>query len=276
MTRTILAILWACLLCSCGSKAKSQQMEDNQEQTLILYYSQTGATRQVAQELKRQLGADILSIEPVESYCSDYDSTIVRWRKEMADSVTPQLKPLEVNWAKYSTIFLGFPIWGGTYALPIASLVKDYDFAGKRIVTFATFGSGGITSATEDLRAALPNSTVVQGYGVRNARLSHAPVEIRRFLIEGGYVVGQIDKLAEYGESAPLTDEEKEIFTQACGDYKFPLGEPQTVASRTTPIGKDYRYEVNSTLPDGSASSATIYVTKPTDGIPEFTLVDRH
>ena len=51
----------------------------------------------------------------------------------------------------YDVIYLGYPIWGGTYAAPVVTLVKKYDFAGKTIVPFCTFGSGGLESSSADL-----------------------------------------------------------------------------------------------------------------------------
>jgi flavodoxin len=280
MKKLILAILAIApmVAASCGHKEQAQAPAVEPEapqKTLVLYFSQTGATQQVAQELMRQLDADLVRIEPVEPYPLDYDSTIVRWKRELADSIQPEIKPLTVAWDDYSTVFLGFPIWGGTYALPIRTLLRQCDFAGKTVVTFATFGSGGLASATEDLRKALPQATVVKGYGVRNARLSHAQQEIRRFLIEGGYVEGQVDPLADYSEPQSVGEAERDIYTQATADYKFPLGEPLTVGSRNTPTGVDYRFETQGKGPDGKPMRATVYVTVPTEGTPEFTLVDR-
>lgn len=45
----------------------------------------------------------------------------------------PALKALKTDWSDYDVIFLGYPIWFGTYALPMGSLVKQTDFAGKRL-----------------------------------------------------------------------------------------------------------------------------------------------
>jgi flavodoxin len=282
MTKKIFAMgvgAAVCLSTACTSKTADKAAQTSDEQggkTLVLYYSQTGATKTVAQELQRQLGdADIAAIEAVDPYPADYDETIKRWRAELDSCTTPEIKPLAVDLDSYSTIFLGFPIWGGTYALPIATFVKDNKLAGKTVVTFATFGSGGIGSATRNLAEALPEAKVTQGYGVRNARLSHAPEELKRFLIEGGYIDGTIEPLPEYSQQTPVTDSEKSIFDAACSGYKFPLGIPETVGKRATPQGVDYKFVAHSKTPDGVEGMSTIYITVPTGGTPEFTLVER-
>lgn len=277
MKRNIItmATIAAISLSSCSSKtADSQQANDAPaEKTLVLYYSQTGTTKAVAEELQRQLGADIACIEAVDPYPADYDATIARWRQELADSVKPAIKPLDVNLDDYSTIFLGFPVWGGTYALPVATFVENNPLKGKKVVTFATFGSGGIDSATEDLVKALPDATVLRGYGVRTARLDKAKDEISRFLIENGYIEGEVEPLPEYSAQVPVTDEDVKIFKQACDGYKFPLGTPLTVGKRQTPNSVDYKFVSDMQMPDGKKVQRNIYVTVEANADPVFTLV---
>lgn len=260
------AALVAAALCGCSTPAKK---------TLILYYSQTGATKAVAVELQSLLGADIACIEAVEPYDADYAATVARWRQEREEGIKVAIQPLTVNLDRYDTIFLGFPIWGGTYASPMATFLADNSLAGKKVVTFATFGSGGIESATADVAKVQPDATVIKGYGVRNARVGKAATEIQRFLIESGYIEGKIAPLPEYGEPVPVTEEDIAVFDTACGNYQFPLGTPVTLAKRSYGNTEDYRFDVKSQTPDGSEASSTIYVIVPQDGTPEFTRVVR-
>lgn len=265
----------AVMVVACSGNKKSEQTDHDKTKTLVLYYSQTGTTKSVADEIQRQLGADIDSVVPMESYGYDYDTTIERWRKEKEDSIKVAIKPLTRNINDYDTIFLGFPIWGGTYASPIETWLSDNKLEGKTIITFATFGSGGIESATSYITAEEPASKVVEGYGVRAARIVKAPKEINRWLIERGYKKGKITPLPEYGTVSPVTPEEIEIFNQACGDYKFPLGNPVSVATRSYDGTTDYRYNVTSQTQDGKETNSVIYVTVVPNEKPEFTKVVR-
>lgn len=267
------------VLCGCAGKSASAQGEAEQpsgDSVIVVYYSQTGATRAVAEELQSQLGCAIAEIEAVNPYDGDYNATIQRWQQERAEGKKVEIKPLGVNLDNYSTVFLGFPIWGGTYALPVAAFLADNSLEGKSVVTFATFGSGGIDAATADVKAAQPQAEVVKGYGVRNARVAKAPAEITRFLIENGYVSGEITGLPEYSGTVPVTDEDVAVFDAACGNYQFPLGTPVSVAKRSHGDTTDYRYDVKSQTPDGRESSSTIYVTVAEGAAPEFTEVVRH
>ncbi len=270
MKKLLLMIALAVTMVGC-----SQKKDD--DKSLVIYYSQTGATRQVALEIAQLLDADTLSIDVTQPYDGTYDETIVRCLKERETNFVPELKSMDLDLSQYNTIFIGYPIWFGTYAPPIAALVREVDFAGKKIVPFCTFGSGGLGASIKDMKAALPESEICNGYGVRNARISKAPAEVRRFLIENGYMDGEVEALPEYSEQHDVTQEETDIFNVACGNYQFPLGTPVTVGKRTTSTSVDYRYTVNSISPDGTTTESIIFVTveNAPDAKPEFTEVVR-
>lgn len=247
------------------------------QKILVLYFSETGTTKAVAEELQRQLGADIEAVEAVVPYTGNFQETIERSRRERESGELPAIKPLKTRMADYNIVFLGYPIWYGTYAMPIATLVKEQDFTGKTIVPFCTFGSGGLNTSTDALRAALPKTKIQLGYGVRTARVAAAPKELDRFLIENGYKRGKVKKLPKYSAQKPVTDKERAIFDAACSNYQFPLGTPQTVGKRRTPDGTDYKFTVKGRGMNGAETTSTIYVTvgKEPGAKPEFTEVVR-
>lgn len=245
------------------------------QKQLVLYYSETGTTKTVAQELQKQLGADIEEIEAVVPYSGNFQETIQRGQREMQNGEMPAIKPLKKKMADYDIIFLGYPIWFGTYANPIITLVKEQDFAGKTIVPFCTFGSGGLNTSSDALKKALPKATIKKGYGVRTARVNAAAKELDRFLKENGYKKGSVEKLPDYSAQQPVTDAERQIFDEACSSYQFPLGTPQTVGKRQTPDGTDYKFTVASRGMNGGESTSIIYVTVGKEAKPEFTEVVR-
>ena len=247
------------------------------QKKLVLYYSETGSTKTVAEELQKQLNADIEAIEAVKPYSGNFQETMQRGQREMQSGETPALKPLKSKIADYDVIFLGYPIWFGTYAMPIATLVKDNDFAGKTIVPFCTFGSGGLNTSSDALTKALPKAKIQKGYGVRTARVAAAAKELDRFLKENGYKEGTVAPLPAYSDQQPVTDADKAIFDAACSSYQFPLGTPLTVGKRTTDESIDYEFKVKSSGFGGGESTSTIYVTvgKEEGAKPEFTEVVR-
>ena len=263
--------------CTNRQAQNTNSQTENTNRQLVLYYSETGSTKAVAEELQKQLGADIEAIECVNPYSGNFQETIQRSGQEREKGETPALKPLTKQIADYDVIFLGYPIWFGTYAMPIATLVKEQDFAGKTIVPFCTFGSGGLNTSSDALMKALPQATIKKGYGVRTARVAAAEKELDRFLKENGYKEREVSPLPDYSAQEPVTEDDKAIFDAACSDYQFPLGTPETVGKRATDDSNDYKFIVKGKGMNGEESTSTIFVTvgKAEGAKPEFTEVVR-
>lgn len=264
MKRIIIALMALAVMASCS----------NEKKILVLYYSQTGATKAVAEEIGAQLGADVCGFDVEEVYDGDFDQTVARCLQEREAGFIPTLKEPEVDIDSYDIVFLGYPIWFGTYAPPVAALLKSEKFEGKTVVPFCTFGSGGLNTSSDDLKKALPYAEIAEGYGVRNARIQAAAAEVKRFLVSGGFIEGTVDEVPDYSQQQAVTDEGKAIFDEACGDYQFPLGQPVSCGSRETPWGTEYMFMVENGTPDGQVTESTIYVTV-SEGKSEFTQVVR-
>ena len=264
MKRLFIAAMCALGLTACNSGG---------DKALVLYYSHTGTTEQVAMQLQQMVGADIEAIEVENPYTGSYNDVVMRAGEERRSGNLPKINPLKADLSKYDTIFLGYPIWYGTYAVPILSLLEEYDFAGKKVVTFCTFGSGGLEAAISDLKKALPEAEVAErGFGIRAARVANTPKELNRFLVENGYVEGYVEALVGFSEMQPVTEEERAIFDAACGDYQFPLGTPELVGRRGTPDGVDFIYLVKN---NGTISTIYVTIANTPDAKPEFTRVVR-
>ena len=267
---------------SCGPKPETPK-EEPQETTpkmLVLYYSQTSNTKGVAQEIANKLGADIEEIVPVELYDGDFQATIERGKKELDEAAYPEIQPLKADVANYDIIFLGYPIWFGTYAPPVFTWLDQVDLSGKKVVPFCTFGSGGLESSIKDLAKAEPNAKILPGYGVRAARLEAMPKEIDQFLKANGFIEGEYTKLEEFPEQHPVSEEEAAIFDAAVGDYPMMHAQAKTVASRTIPEGTEYMFTAVDLPREGMpnmppAGEMTVYVSVVGEEAPVFTRVIR-
>lgn len=266
MKKLMLSILAGIGMMSCSG---------SQPKTLILYYSQEGSTETVAKEIAKQTGWDFERFDVTPAYDGDFNATVQRTNKEAQSGAIPSLVPLKSKLSDYDRIFLGFPIWGGKYATPVQSLLNEVNLNGKTIVTFCTFGSGGLNTGTDALAKVLPSSKVIAGYGCRAARMAAVPAEVERFLVSGGYVEGVAQELPDFSELQPVSEADVEIFNQACSSYQFPLGTPKEVASRTIGNATEYKYTVASSGFGGGGSSSTIYVIAEQGKAPEFTQVVR-
>ena len=138
------------------------------ENTLVAYFSVTGNTKKVAQNLAKATGADIYEIKPVKPYSSadlNWRDSNSRTSVEMND---PKSRPeiVEDNFGvdNYDTIYLGFPIWWGTAPKIVHTFLEKYDFSGKKIIIFATSGSSGLGNTADNLKSSVSTSTkIVEG-----------------------------------------------------------------------------------------------------------------
>jgi flavodoxin len=263
---------------SCTSKKEAK--EASKSKVLVLYYSLTSNTQTVAQEIATRLNADIEEINLVEPYDTAFQATIERCKADREKGITPEIKPLKSNVADYDVVFIGYPIWFGTYAPPIASLLEKVDLSGKWVVPFCTFGSGGLESSAKDLTGKQPNAKVMPGYGVRAARMDAMPAEVESFLKTIGLIEGEAFVPADFPEQHPVSAEEAATFDAAVNGYPMLNAKATSVASRTVIDGTEYLFtamdkprEAKADMPP--ASEIKVYVLVEKDKAPVFTRVVR-
>ncbi len=117
---------------------------------LVVYFSATGNTEEVAGHIADALEADTFEIIPAEPYTSDDlnwndpDSRVVyEYENPDARGVALASDTVE-NWEDYDTVFIGYPIWWGVAAWPVSSFVEANDFTGKTVIPFCTSSSSDL------------------------------------------------------------------------------------------------------------------------------------
>lgn len=241
---------------------------------LVLYYSQNNATKTVADEIASRLGADTEEIVCVDPYNGTFQETLDRCLQEKAAGILPGIQPLAANLDDYDVIFLGYPIWFGTFAPPIQTLLGNVDFSGKKLVPFCTFGSGGLDSSTRDLVAKEPDAEILPGYGVRTARLDAVKAEVDHFLKAGGFLEGEYVAYPDFQEKHPASAEESALFDAAVAGY--PMINAKAVAATSRPVtdGTEYLFEAQD-LSSPEPHTIQVYVLDIEGKEPVFTQVLR-
>ena len=136
--------------------------------TLVVYYSHTGTTEKAALKIRELLNADLVELEPVTTYPTDYNAHVEVVQNEQNDNARPPLKTTVNDFDKYNTIFIGYPIWIGIQPMLIDTFVESYNFEGKTVVLFATSGSTAITDSETDIKKLLPKSTFKESLLIKN------------------------------------------------------------------------------------------------------------
>lgn len=285
MKRFILLAAVVLAAVSCNNKNTGMK-------ALVLYYSQGGNTRAVAEEIAGRLGADIEAIVPMIPYDGDFMATIERGKKELDGGTLPEIQPVKADLAAYDVVFLGFPVWFGVCATPVLTVLSGLDFSGVKVVPFCTFGSGGLQSSVRLIEEKLPGSEILPGYGVRAARMEAVPAEIDRFLKEGGFIEGKVEALEPFPALSPVSEEDAAVFDAAVAGYPMLNARAEEVASRSVPGGIEYMFtakdqprEIRPGPRSGKASGSsaplppagllTVYVLVEDGKAPVFTQVVR-
>lgn len=151
---------------------------------LVAYFSATGETARLAGTLARAAQADLYEIRPEHPYTAadlNWHDNQSRSSVEIKDpACRPGIAGELPDLTRYDTVFVGFPIWWYTAPRIIQSFLESHDFAGKRVVPFATSGGSGLGRTAEALRASCPGAEVLPGR-----------------LINGGFSDGELKKWAE-------------------------------------------------------------------------------
>ena len=132
------------------NKNNSKDNISNGKKILVVYYSASGTTKKVAQEIASNLNADIFEIEPKKEYTSsdlNWSDSNSRVSKEHNDKSlrNVELKTTKVDdFDSYDTVLIGYPIWWGIAAWPVDTFVKNNDFTGKTVIPFCTSASSDL------------------------------------------------------------------------------------------------------------------------------------
>ncbi|MCR5774761.1 MAG: NAD(P)H-dependent oxidoreductase [Lachnospiraceae bacterium] len=135
--------------------------------TLVAYFSASGVTKKLSENLAGAIGADLFEIVPEQPYTKadlNWQDSNSRSSVEMKDrSCRPAIASKVDNMAQYDVVFVGFPVWWYREPSIIDTFAEAYDFTGKTIVPFATSGSSGIGDSGKNIGELAKGSKAVEG-----------------------------------------------------------------------------------------------------------------
>ena len=136
------------------------------KKVLVVYFSASGTTKDVAEQLATAANADLFEIKPVQPYTNadlDWTNKNSRSTVEMNDpSSRPAIAEKCKNMADYDTVFVGFPIWWYVAPTIIDTFLESYDFSGKTIIPFATSGGSEMGKTVDIFKKLLGNGVRVE------------------------------------------------------------------------------------------------------------------
>lgn len=153
---------------------------------LVAYFSHSGNTRMIAEQIHKNAGGKMFEIVPVKSYPSDYDTVVEQAKKEFDMEFMPRLKTKVTDMNSYAMVIIGYPNWWGTVPRPVAAFLSEYDFAQKTIAPFCTHEGSGMGRSVSDIRNLCPKATILEGLAIRGGSVNHAQETVAGWLQEIG------------------------------------------------------------------------------------------
>lgn len=158
------------------------QMNSANKKILVVYFSHSGNTREIANQIHKIAGGDIFEIQAAKPYPNDYESCTKQARQELDSGFRPELKTKLKGIKSYDFIFIGYPIWWGTFPAPVSVFLSDYDLSGKTIAPFSTHEGSGLGRSVSDISKLCPKSTVLDGLAIRGSTVKTAESKVSEWI----------------------------------------------------------------------------------------------
>lgn len=172
----ILVALLASISCNAQPKITKNKTMNNSK-TLIVFFSHAGEnysvgnikvgnTKLVADEIQKLTGGDQFEIVAQKSYDMPYSKLTELAKQESENNERPPFKGKIENIDQYDTIFIGGPIWWGTYPQVMFTFFDTYNLNNKTIIPFTTHEGSGLGSVVSDLKKLYPQAKFKKAFSI--------------------------------------------------------------------------------------------------------------
>lgn len=180
--------------------ANAATNKDGKNKVLIVYFSRTkgvyngplkvGNTKRIADDIQKRTGGTEYEIVPKKPYPSSYNKTTQVARREQRNNARPAIKNKLPNVKKYSTVFIGSPIWWSQYPMIVRTFMDKepaLNSSSKTVIPFTTAEGSGLGNTTQTLRKSFPKAHHSKGFTVRGSQASRAQGKVNSWLKGLGY-----------------------------------------------------------------------------------------
>jgi flavodoxin len=187
--KTIITVLLAVLT---AGTACGQNKNNMDNKALVIFFSHAGEnysvgnieegnTKIVADYISEITGADQFEIVAEKNYDMPYMDLIKVAQDEAKAGELPAYKG-DVDVAPYDIIFIGGPIWWGTYPQVMFTFFKDHDLSGKTVIPFTTHEGSGLASTVQDVKKAFPKANVKPGFAIYGHEVRSGRAKVEKWL----------------------------------------------------------------------------------------------
>lgn len=156
------------------------------KKALVIFFSWSGNTRGVAAEIHKKVGGDMVELELIKPYSTNYNTCLDEAQRDQNQDARPELKTKIADMGQYDLVYLGYPNWWATIPMPIATLLESYDFSGKTIAPFCSHGGGRLGQSVTDIAKLAPGAKITEGLSVHYSGGSSLSRDIDNWLQKNG------------------------------------------------------------------------------------------
>ena len=134
---------------------------------VIVYYSYSGITRRLAEDIALITDGDLRELKPQKPYLFSYNTAVKEAREEIEKGHCPPLTEGAEMIGDTDVVFIGSPNWLKTFAPPVLTFLRTVDLSGKTIIPFCTHGGGGFGRMIEIYKKECKNSIIKDGIALK-------------------------------------------------------------------------------------------------------------
>ena len=176
-----------------GGDESEEHSAPYEHKTLIAYYSYTNNVERIVTELRSQIDADVVEIEPAEKGL-DYAANnyalgtallnAIRNNPDDASSY-PAIDAVDVDMDEYDMVIIACPLWWSQMAAPFQTFLFHYgpQMAGKSIGVIVSSASSGISGVVADAKRLIPDGEFLEpNLWIRSSQTANSRSMIEQWL----------------------------------------------------------------------------------------------
>ena len=197
----ILATLALMLATGCQGQTKQevkQEKQNTMSKSIVIFFShagdnysvgniEVGNTKIVADYISEIAGADQFEIVTHKYDGMAYTPLINLAKEEANNGELPPYEGDAPDLSQYDIVFIGGPVWWGTYPQVMFTLFKDINLDGKTVIPFTTHEGSGLASCVSDVKKAFPKAKVTGEFSIYGHEVRSGRARVEKWLKGLGY-----------------------------------------------------------------------------------------
>ena len=197
----ILTALALVLATGCQGQTKQevkQEKQNTMSKSIVIFFShagdnysvgniEVGNTKIVADYISEIAGADQFEIVTHKYDGMAYTPLIKLAQEEANKGELPPYEGTAPDLSQYDTVFIGGPVWWGTYPQVMFTLFKDINLDGKTVIPFTTHEGSGLASCVKDVKKAFPKAKVTGEFSIYGHEVRSGRAKVEKWLKGLGY-----------------------------------------------------------------------------------------